>query len=78
MTMFVTKYALTLGIQERDDLREDGSGYVHGKPGFEMFKIGTDVFNSREEAVKAAEAMRVKKISNLQKQIAKLTDLKFS
>lgn len=78
MTMFVTKYALTAGIQPRDDLREDKDGYVHGKIGVEMFKLGRDVFRTRDEAVKAAEAAREKKISSLQEQIRKLNKLTFS
>lgn len=77
MKMYVTKYALTSGIEERDDLRVDDSGYAHGKPGFEIFKIGRDVFYSRDDAVKAAESARAKKIKNLEAQIAKLGKMTF-
>lgn len=75
---YVTKYALTGGIEKRDDLREGDDGYVHGKPGFEVFKLGRDCFRSRDEAVAAAEKVRLKKIASLEKQIAKLRNMTFA
>lgn len=41
-------------------------------------EVGTDLFLTRAEAVKAAEAARIKKLASLRKQIAKLEKTKFS
>ena len=77
MPMFITKYALTAGIQERDDLNVREDGFAYGKPGFESFKVGRDCFHTREEAATAAEAVRLKRIASLESQIAKLRELTF-
>lgn len=82
MKAFITKYALTHGIQEVDDaeispqapsmisVRSFGVACFHGE--------GKDWHRSREGAVTRAEEMRVKKIASLQKKIIKLGELTFS
>jgi hypothetical protein len=78
-TLFNAMYALGSGITE-------GEYRPSGTPGwwmkttsrfYDSFKMGTSVFETREEAVQAANAMRAKKIASLKKQIAKLEKLEF-
>lgn len=73
--MFITKYALACGIEERHDLRVDGEYAYLGN--FEMFRIGRDAFESLHEAQEAADVMRKKKIASLEKQIKRLKELTF-
>jgi hypothetical protein len=75
-TMFVTKYALSGGIQELEGEITMGS-YFSVKPhGF--YSIGRDAFRTRGEALADAEKRRVTKIGSLERQIAKLRKLKFN
>jgi len=82
--VWVTKYALTTGIEQYADARQclasspngnmiqcDGlcSPCFHGE--------GRDWHRTRESAVKRAEAMRTKKIASLKKQILALEKLRF-
>jgi hypothetical protein len=79
-TYYLTKYALTEGIKEvtARNYGDDGTYvYPEGYTSWFSFKLGRDVFESRADAVKAAEAMRIKKIASLRKQIAKLEKLSF-
>lgn len=79
--MFITKYAFTKGIIEvsKDKARQSTydqkifyvDGYYNG------FTLGTNIFYSREEAVKVAEQMRDKKIESVKKQLKKLEKLSF-
>lgn len=77
ITAWITKYALTKGIfsikaEVCGDkmIKEEGSwpSYYH-KPYW---------YRTREEAVKHAETIRVKKIAAVKKQIIELENLKFS
>lgn len=74
-----SKYALTEGIKEvvsRDDA--DDSGYIRlEEHSWNLFKIGRDVHTTRQEAVLAAEAMRVKRLNSLRKKIKKLEAMVF-
>ena len=81
--IYITKYALKDGITSHDinDIRICGDGnmihiakihsqaYFHGN--------GKEWHETKESAITKAESMRVKKIANLKKQIAKLEALKF-
>lgn len=79
ITVFVTKYALTVGIEEHkaepcfdtdpNVVRVIGAtfGYLHKG----------EWWRTREAAVKKACEMRAKKIASLQKQITKLSKLTF-
>lgn len=81
MKVFATKYALSIGIEEFEtDWSEKnpsmvgkknthGLAYYHGE--------GRDWHRTRDAAVKRANAMRVKKIASLKKQIDKLEALAF-
>lgn len=77
--VYVTKYALTKGIQERmvmlttiDDMVGDVEHSLicyHGE--------GRDWHRTRESAVKRAEEMRKKKIASLKRNITKFEKLTF-
>jgi hypothetical protein len=81
MKIWISKYALSGGITEHEcSPPNDGSDYVHpGKPfaTYVSFKLGRDAHTTREDAVKAADAARIKKIASMRKQIAKLEKLTF-
>jgi len=85
MKAYVTKYALTEGIQELEgELTKCGKYfYNHGHAGARygearFFHNKSHWTTDKAEAVKRAEAMRTKKISSLKKQIAKLEKISFS
>lgn len=82
MKVFVTKYALTIGIEEFD------AGYAESYPSMVSRKTdhwhtftyhgeGKDWHRTREAAVTRANQMRVAKIASLKKQIAKLESWAF-
>lgn len=78
-TVWITKYAITRGIYELEISRisEDGQT-VYGKAWNDSFRgEGKNWCRTREEAVKRADAMRLKRIEDLKKQIAKLEKMKF-
>lgn len=79
MKVYITKYALTKGIVEINDWRflESDKSYIYAKESYSAYKVGTDAFFDREEAVKNAYKKRDKKIESLKKQIDKLNTLKF-
>lgn len=76
--VWLSKYAITAGIQEWEAEIIDGIAYP-GQPfmSFVGFKLGKHAHLSREEAVAATELARKKKIASLKKQIAKLEALTF-
>lgn len=85
MKVWITKYALTKGILEKEChdfcLDTDSTGnmicinengyrqYYHGK--------GQEWHDCKESAIAKAEEVREKKIVSLKKQIKKLEDMKF-
>lgn len=81
-TVFITKYALTDGILQRDTVGPvDEERYVtvvwpDGLNGVAHFGRN-DWYDTRDFAVKRAEQMRQAKIKSLQKQITKLEAMKF-
>ena len=76
-TFYLTKYALTNGVEEICG-RCDGK-YVPYASGYmvSFFLLGRDIFRNREDAVRQAEAMRMKKIASLKKTLAKLEKMTF-
>jgi hypothetical protein len=82
MKAYITKYALTKGIQEVDDaLAAWRTDMIHVKSlgEFAVFHgEGREWHRTRESAVKRALVMRDKKIASLRKAIGKLADLTFS
>lgn len=78
MIVFSTKCALSKGVEEyRCNPPQEGSEYVRPEGCFSSLRLGKDAHKTREEAVKAAEKMRVKKIASLRKQIERLDSLTF-
>ncbi len=81
MKAWITKYALTSGIEEREVMMEydDGMISVVNKGGYSEFYHGEgrEWHRTKEDAVKSTEEARQKKIKNLEKQILKLKSLKF-
>lgn len=81
-TIWITKYALTMGIYplEALDARSTrDTAWVEGTGPNEYDQVfhKKEFYHSREDAVARAEELRVKKIKSLEKQIAKLKALKF-
>jgi hypothetical protein len=80
--VFITKYALTNGIEEveMDVSLNDGNfkKKCYGKyNGFSQGFYNDDFHLTKEEALKDAEERRKKKIESLKKQITKLERLSF-
>lgn len=83
MKVFVTKYALSAGIQEVEAQEITEKGYmrpVKNNPYQWLEWVSFDKkywHHTREEAVDAAEEQRKKKIASLRKHIEKLEKMKF-
>lgn len=78
--VFITKYALSSGIKGMEVVNKckvDDTLFVYVKGQYSSYRIGSEAFFSKENAIKKAEEMRLKKIESLKKQIKKLEDLKF-
>lgn len=77
--MWLTKYALTGGIQECSlDRVGANTAYVYLKEHTHgAFVLGREVFYSRDEAVEDANKRRAAKIVSLKKQITKLESQAF-
>lgn len=77
--VWITKYALTQGIIEteakrcasvnEDMIETKNLGLFHGE--------GREWHLTKEEAIKRANEMRIKKIASIEKQLDKLKSLKF-
>lgn len=78
--VFITKYALTVGIKEIEtDIirgRFENREYVIDDS-YSYFRIGENAFTYKSEALKKAEEMKIRKIASLRKQIEKLEKLSF-
>jgi hypothetical protein len=80
MRVFVTKYALTLGIYEAgpgtDIPVRMSNGYIYaGHHPIVQGRLGIDCFETREEAERAARQMALKKIDSLKRTLSKLVGL---
>lgn len=77
--IFVFKYALTKGIIEVDAEIKQGiySEFTKVKNQGNLIYLDKDYVHTKEEALKKAEDMRLKKIESLKKQIVKLEKMKF-
>lgn len=76
ITAWITKYALTKGIQEVEG-KTDGDGYLsYGKYDYNH-AFRKEWYRTREAAIKRAEEMRLKKIASLKKQLKKLEKMRF-
>lgn len=87
MKVFISKYALSSGIQvaegefyKNTQSQEDGTFHVKtidGKPVKALYLLKKDWHADRESAVKEAYQMRLDRIASLKKQIAKLEKMEF-
>jgi len=83
MKVWITTYALTEGILEREvEHRESNPSVVvivntGSCYGSAFFGEGKNWHRTRESAIAKAEAMRVAKIKSLKKKLAELEALKF-
>lgn len=79
MKIYLTKYALTVGIQEKKVTQSTTSEntVIDKTNGYTNFYHKKDWYLDKEEAVKVAEGMRLNKIALLKKSITKLENLKF-
>ena len=80
MKVYVSKFALSAGIREVDDMELvtlDNDAREYASNHYYFLLIGEEAHKTREAAVAAAEAMRQKKISSLRKKLARLESLKF-
>lgn len=77
--IFIFKYALTKGIMEVDaKIKQDTyEEYATVKDLIGLIWLNRDYVHTKEEALKKAEDMRLRKIESLKKQIAKLEKMKF-
>lgn len=80
MKVWVTKYALTKGIMEKEaELCDNTDGRmirIKDNP-YNEYYAGGEWFHTKEEAVQKAEELKVKKIKSVKKQLEKLQNLKF-
>jgi hypothetical protein len=85
MKVYVSKYALTIGILERDaeyshpnpDMIRAASNEFYHVEGREWHRTREEAVKRAEEAVKRAEEMRLAKIASLRKKIAELEKKKW-
>lgn len=81
MKVYITKYALTVGIEEADAELWD-SGMISVKPkasGYVTSYFHRDEWHrTKDDAIARAEVMRRAKIASLRKSIAKLETLTFT
>ena len=79
MKVYITKYALTLGIEEREAevSKVSDKMVVFDTRGYEQPVHKPFWHLTKEEAVAHAKELRVKKLASLQKQAAKLEKLTF-
>lgn len=77
MKAWITKYALTKGILEKE-VRDCGDGMAEESENhFPTYYHGTDWHKDKQSAIAKAEEMRKKKIASLKKQIEKLEKMNF-
>ncbi|WP_304977218.1 hypothetical protein [Parabacteroides goldsteinii] len=79
--IFITKYALTKGIIEKEaDIHSfrDGSKFAYVRGEFIGYKMIVDAFYNYESAIQRAEEVRKKRIASLKRQIEKLEKLSFN
>lgn len=66
--VFITKYALTEGILEKEaEICDYGHEIAYVKGEFSSYSLGKEAFRTREQAMERAEKMRLKKIASLKK-----------
>lgn len=76
---YITRYALSTGIYKAAG-RYDGSVFTQTRSGngaFDQSFHGNDFWFSEDEAIRRAEEMRIKKLQSLDKQMKKISAMKF-
>jgi hypothetical protein len=80
MKVWITKYALTQGILEREVTQSESVPSivtVYGNPYEQYHGEGRDWHRTRAGAVAVAEAMRMKRIASLKKSLTKISAMSF-
>lgn len=75
--VYATRYALTKGIEYIQVLETSIPYLVQENTKYPRSFLKGDYFDCKEDAVKKAEEMRIKKLKSLDNQIKKLSKLKF-
>ena len=77
MKVWISRYALSEGIFETQaELSRDFPDMISERPSYAHYHK-PDWHETKEEAIKRAEQMRIKKIASLKKQIEKLEKMDF-
>lgn len=79
-TAYITKYALTTGIYKTEGTAKDGM-FVQPSQGLGTFPCyfhGKEWHLTKEDAIAHAEEMRIKKLKSIDKQMKKISALKFT
>ena len=75
---WITKYALTKGIfEEEGEICHDTSSDMFSYGKWDTYVHKGEWFRNKEDALKKAEEMRLKKIASLEKQLIKYKNMTF-
>lgn len=79
MKVYITKYALAKGIQEREVILSSGTPHVCTEKigSYSNYFLKPDWHETKEQALEQAEKMRLRKIDSLKRKIHKLENLNF-
>lgn len=81
VTIYITKYALTAGIYKREGKlfspSNGGYSYKIDSGYYESTVYGKDVHLTEEDAMSRAEEIRITKLKSLDKQMKKVSAMKF-
>ena len=75
--VYVTKYALTKGIEYVEVKETFSPDFVTENIRYPRNFHKGDWFENKEDAIKNAEEMRIKKLQSLDNQMKKISELKF-
>ncbi len=81
ITAWVTKYALTTGIEKHESSTTFSDGMIRVRPeegGLDQFFHGKDWHKTEKAANERAEEMRLKKILSLKKQLKRYESMSFN
>ena len=74
---FCSKYAVASGKIQEMEVWDNGDGYAAQRGNYTLFRWNKDIHRTREGAVKAAGALRDKRLASLRAQVADLEKLSF-
>lgn len=80
MKIYITKYALTTGIMEKEGIINPSRhtmAIINTEGGLSEYYHGKDWYRTHDDAIARANEMRQKKVSCLLKQISKIESIKF-